>query len=124
MADEKIMIVDEEEDLVELLVWDMKKRGYQAVTAANGEEGLAKARAEKPSLIIFDIKMPKMDGYTFVKNIKKDPALSSIRLIALSAYDMKDMFEIEGVDDYFLKSIRMDALFDSIDHYFSRPPTA
>ena len=117
MAGGKILIVDDEIDFAQLLVFDIKKRGYEVITATNGEEGLAKIRSEKPRLIIFDIKMPKMDGYTFVKHIKKDPELSSIPLIALTSYDMKDMFEIEGVRDYFLKSPKMDSLFDTIARY-------
>ncbi len=114
MAGEKILLIDDETDFIQLLALDIKKKGYQVVTAGNGEEGLEKARSEKPDVIIFDIKMPKMDGYTFVRYIRKDPDLSPIPLIALTSYDMRDVFEMEGVNDYFLKSEKVDVLFEAI----------
>ena len=114
MAGEKILVIDDESDFALLLSIDIKKRGYQVVLAGNGEEGLSKVKTEKPALVIFDIKMPKMDGYTFVKTIKKDPELSKIPLIALTSYQLKDMFEIEGVKDYFMKAAKMEGLFETI----------
>lgn len=119
MAGEKILIVDDEPDFSQLLLFDLKKRGYEIVTALNGEEGLTKVESEKPRLIIFDIKMPKMDGYTFAKQVKRRPEFSGIPMIALSSYDMRDLFEIEGVVDYFVKGTKLDSLFDTVDRYLS-----
>lgn len=126
MTQKRILLVDDEPDLAQLLAYDLKKRGYQVILARDGEEGLAKAQAEKPDLVIFDIKMPKIDGYTFVKSIRKNPSLAGIPLIALTSYDMKDIFEIEGVKDYFLKAPKMDALFSTVARYFEpgEPRTA
>ncbi|MBI4550574.1 MAG: response regulator [Candidatus Omnitrophica bacterium] len=114
MTQKRILLVDDEPDLAQLLAYDLKKRGYAVILARDGEEGLAKAQAEKPDLIIFDIKMPKIDGYTFVKTLRKASALAGTPLIALTSYDMKDMFEIEGVKDYFLKAPKMDGLFEAL----------
>lgn len=120
MAGEKILIVDDEPDLIYLLSFDVKKRGYQVVTASNGEEGLAKALAEKPDLILFDIKMPKMDGFTFVRHLRKNSEMRSIPLVALTSYEpMREMFEIEGVSEYFVKSAAVDGLFEAIARLLS-----
>ena len=56
----KILLVDDDQDFLQLLEFDFKKKGYSVVTASNGEEGLVKAAAENPALIVLDIKMPKM----------------------------------------------------------------
>ena len=72
MAGSKILLIDDDQDFVQLLEYDLKKHGYQVTPASNGEEGLDKLKTDKPELIILDIKMPKMDGYTFVRRVKKD----------------------------------------------------
>lgn len=111
---DKILVVDDEPDFLQLLTFDIQKRGYQVIAASNGEEALAKIKVENPHLIICDIKMPKMDGYTFVRILRKDPSTARIPLIVLSAYDMKDVFEVEGVKHYVVKSSNMAPLFDTI----------
>lgn len=121
MAGKKILIVDDEPDFAQLLVFDMKKRGFDVATAANGEEGLRKIAEIKPDLIVFDIKMPKMDGYSFVKNVKKDPEMKNVPMIALTSFEpMREMFEMEGVNDYFVKSARMEALFTAINKHLGQ----
>jgi len=121
MADEKILIVDDDPDFVQLLEFELKKKGYQTSTAFNGEEGLQKAVSVKPELIILDIKMPKMDGYTFVRRLKKEPDTKEIPLIVLTSYEpMKDMFQLEGVRDYFVKSANMKSLLEAIERNLSK----
>jgi CheY-like chemotaxis protein len=116
MAGEKLLVVDDDQDFAQLLEFDLKKHGYQVATAFNGEEGLEKVDKEKPGLIILDIKMPKMDGYTFVRRIKKNPETKNIPLIVLTSYEpMKDMFQMEGVNDYFVKSVNMEGLIKTIE---------
>ncbi len=111
----KILIVDDDKDFAQLLEFDLKKKGYQTVTAHNGEEGMEKALKEKPDLIILDIKMPKVDGYTFVRRLKKENETKDTPLIVLTSYEpMKDMFQLEGVKNYFVKSANMDGLFSAI----------
>jgi CheY-like chemotaxis protein len=116
MPGKKILLVDDDQDFLQLLEFDLKKHGYAIVTASNGEEGLEKAKSEKPSLIILDIKMPKMDGYTFVRRLKKDDDTKTVPLIVLTSYEpMKDMFQLEGVKDYFVKSADMQGLMKAVD---------
>jgi CheY-like chemotaxis protein len=116
MAGNKILVVDDDRDFAQLLEFDLKKRGYVVALAGNGEEGLEKVKTENPSLIVLDIKMPKMDGYTFVRRLKKDPETKSIPVVVLTSYEpMKDMFQLEGVSDYFVKSANMESLLQTID---------
>lgn len=115
MSGKKILVVDDDADFSQLLQFDLKKNGYEVVAAYNGEEGLEKAASEKPNLIVLDIKMPKMDGYTFVRRLKKDPDMKNTPLIVLTSYEpMKDMFQLEGVNDYFVKSANMEGLLAAI----------
>ncbi len=118
MAGNKVLLVDDDHDFSQLLAFDLKKRGYTVVSAGNGEEGLEKVKTEKPDLIVLDIKMPKMDGYTFVRRLKKDDENKDIPVVVLTSYEpMKDMFQLEGVKDYFVKSVDMQGLIKAIDSY-------
>ena len=75
----KILTVDDEPDVRRLIEIKLKKAGFEVITAADGEEGVEKAKAENPDLILMDVMMPKMDGYTAVEKIKTemDPAAGS-----------------------------------------------
>lgn len=118
MSGNKVLIVDDDFDFSQLLAFDLKKKGYTVVSAGNGEEGLEKVKTEKPDLIVLDIKMPKMDGYTFVRRLKKDDENKDIPVVVLTSYEpMKDMFQLEGVKDYFVKSVDMHELMKVIDSY-------
>lgn len=118
MSGNKVLVVDDDHDFSQLLAFDLKKRGYVVVSAGNGEEGLEKVKSEKPDLIVLDIKMPKMDGYTFVRRLKKDEENKDIPVVVLTSYEpMKDMFQLEGVKDYFVKSVDMHGLMAAIDSY-------
>ena len=118
MAGEKILLVDDDQDFAQLLEFDLRKKGYDVVRAGNGEEGLEKVKTAKPVLIVLDIKMPKMDGYTFVRRLKKEPENKDIPVIVLTSYEpMKDMFQLEGVSDYFVKSANMEGLLKVVEKY-------
>lgn len=116
MAGQKILLVDDDRDFSQLLEFDLKKKGYQVVVALNGEEGLERVQAENPDLIVLDIKMPKMDGYTFVRRLKKDNLAKNTPLIVLTSYEpMKDMFQLEGITEYYVKSVNMEGLLKAIE---------
>jgi len=116
MAAKKILMVEDERDFATLMTFDIEKHGYEVLVAHDGLAGLEKARSEKPDLILFDIKMPGMDGYNFVRQIKKDAELAEIPLIGLSSYNaMQEMVEMEGVTHFFTKTAKMDELFETID---------
>ena len=104
MDGKKILIVDDEQEIVKLIKRRVEADGYQVFTANDGTEALEKAEKENPDLILLDIKMAKMDGYTAFRNLKKNEQTKSIPVIVVSAYDkMKDMFELEGVSDFIVK---------------------
>lgn len=101
----KILTVDDEPDVRRLIQIKLKKAGFEVITAVDGEEGVEKAKAEEPDLILMDVMMPKMDGYTAVKKIKEEmnPAPLVLMLTAKGTED--DVMEglVGGADDYITK---------------------
>jgi CheY-like chemotaxis protein len=80
-----IAIIDDEEDLCQLLKLALVHKGYEAVMAFDGEAGLALVRSRHPSLILLDIKMPRMNGYQLLARIQQDPALAGIPVIVMTS---------------------------------------
>ena len=104
MNKKKILIVDDEPELVNLIRLRLEANGYEVIDASNGEEGLKKVEEERPDIILLDIMMPKKDGYTLMRELKRKEATKSIPIIALTGKPkMKDLFEIEGIKDYIVK---------------------
>jgi two-component system alkaline phosphatase synthesis response regulator PhoP len=81
----KILVIDDDPDLVEATSMILKSRHYDVVAAYGGVEGLEKAKSEKPDLIVLDVMMPDKDGYTLCKELKADPALNAIPVLLLTA---------------------------------------
>lgn len=106
MAKENILIVDDEEDVLELVRYNLDKEGYRIDTAATGEEALTKARTKLPALIILDLMLPGIDGLEVCKKIKNDAKTQSIPIIMLTAKgeetDIVTGLEL-GADDYMTK---------------------
>ena len=104
MPKKKILIVDDEIELVDLVKIRLEARGYDVVTANSGLEGLSKAAREQPDLIILDIAMAEVDGYSTLQKIRCDETLKETPVIMLTAYaQMKSLFEMEGISDYIVK---------------------
>ena len=80
----KILVVDDEPDMVEMIKTALEGAAHQVITAFNGQEGLNKARKEKPDAIVLDIMMPVKDGFVTCKEIKDDPALKNIPVLILT----------------------------------------
>ena len=85
----KILIVDDDKDFVEATTMVLESKPYEVVVAYNGDDGLAKARKEKPDLIILDIIMPVKDGFKAAEQLKKDPDLKKIPVIMLTSFSEK-----------------------------------
>ena len=81
----KILIADDEQNIVISLEFLMKREGYQVSIAADGEEAVARIRAEKPDLVLLDVMMPKKRGFEVCQEVKADPALQSVRILMLTA---------------------------------------
>lgn len=82
----KILLIDDDADFVEATTIVLESKPYEVIVASEGEEGLRKARGEKPDLIILDIIMPVKDGFTAAEEFKKDPELGKIPIIMLTSY--------------------------------------
>jgi len=116
-ADYKILLVDDEEDIIEFLSYNLKKEGFEVLAAFNGEEAVKIAKKEQPHLILMDIMMPKMDGMTAVEQIRKIPALDNTFIMFLTArsedYSQIAGFEV-GADDYVTKPVKPKILIKRI----------
>ena len=119
MSKKKILVIDDELELVDMLKIRLEANNYEVVAAVDGEEGMEKAKSEKPDLIILDIMMPKKDGYTFIKEMRTEQGIKSTPVIILTAKEkMKDLFAIEGVKDYIVKPFESAELLEKIAGYF------
>ena len=106
MAKEKILVVDDEEDIVELVRYNLSREGYQTLIAETGEKALRLARTEKPDLIVLDLMLPGMDGLEVTRAIKGDAELRRIPIVMLTAKDGEPdiVAGLElGADDYIVK---------------------
>ncbi len=106
MAKENILIVDDEEDVLELLRYNLEKNGYRIEAAVSGEEAITKARAKLPDLIILDLMLPGIDGLEVCKKLKGDTKTENIPVIMLTAKgeesDIITGLEL-GAEDYITK---------------------
>ncbi|MEY7999542.1 response regulator transcription factor [Clostridium sp. Mt-5] len=107
MSQKKILIVDDEEHICELIGFNLKKNGYKAIVAGDGLNGLKIAKEEKPDLILLDVMLPELDGYEVCKEIRRDSgAISSTPIIMITArgeeFDRVLGLEL-GADDYITK---------------------
>jgi two-component system alkaline phosphatase synthesis response regulator PhoP len=106
MAKEKILVVDDEEDILELVRYNLSREGYRVTGSLTGEDALRKVRSDTFDLIILDLMLPGMDGLAFTKTVKNDSRLRSIPIIMLTAKgeeaDIVTGLEL-GADDYITK---------------------
>ena len=113
----KILLVDDEQDILEIVGYNLTQEGYQVSTATNGREAVAKAKKELPHLIIIDVMMPEMDGMEAVENIRKVPELSNVIITFLTArsedYSQVAGFDA-GADDYIAKPIKPKLLVSKV----------
>ncbi|NJC25376.1 response regulator transcription factor [Neolewinella antarctica] len=117
MSAAKILLVDDEPDILEILEYNLKREGYEVSTAANGAEGLKKADEVKPDLIILDIMMPVMDGVEVCRQLRAKPDFKNTIITFLTARE-EDYSQIaaldNGGDDYITKPIRPRVLVSRI----------
>jgi DNA-binding response OmpR family regulator len=117
MAKGKILVVDDEVNITQILEFSIGAEGYEVITAANGEEAIDKARREQPDLIILDVMMPKIDGYEACRILKANPLTKSIPVVLLTAkgrdIDKRLGYEV-GATDYIIKPFSPHKLVDRI----------
>jgi len=102
----RILVVEDQEDLRGVLRTLLTGSGYEMLEAADGETGVARAKSDRPDLILMDIQMPVLDGYEATRRIKADPDLKGIPVIAVSSFAMKgdeEKARAAGCDHYVTK---------------------
>ncbi len=113
----KILLVDDELDILEIVGYNLSQEGYQIITATNGKEAIAKAKKEIPQLIIMDVMMPEMDGMEACEKIRDMPELSNVIITFLTArsedYSQVVGFDA-GADDYITKPIKPKLLVSKV----------
>lgn len=123
MDKHKILIVDDEEDIVQMLEYNLKNEGYEVLSARDGEAAVKIARKEQPDLIILDIMMPKMDGVEACRRIREQPECKNSYIIFLTARaeEFSELAGFEaGGDDYIVKPIKPRVLLSRIKAIFRR----
>jgi DNA-binding response OmpR family regulator len=113
----KVLLVDDEPDLVSTVEYRLKFANCSVVTAANGQEGLERAAAEKPDIILLDTNMPGMNGHEMLDRLRADPALKHIPVIMLTARcESQDIAaaSARGISDYVTKPFDFTQLMDKI----------
>jgi two-component system response regulator VicR len=124
MANEKILCIEDEPQMIDLIRLILETGGYQVVAAQGGEEGLEMMRSEQPDLILLDIMMPEMDGGDVYHRMQQEPALIQIPVIVVTAkaapIDKVLWMNVAQVDDYVTKPFGPDDLLTSVERVLAR----
>jgi len=122
VKNQTILLVEDTEAVVMVIQDYLENHGYRVVTAKNGFEGIAKAKEEKPDLILMDVMMPEMDGLEATKRIRSEPGLDSVPIIALTALAMtgdRERCLAAGMNDYISKPVKLNELLGATELYLS-----
>lgn len=118
----KILIIEDHADMRELLTWQVKLMGFAAIAAKNGREGVEKAVAEKPNLVLVDIMMPEMDGWEVARELRAKPDTKDIPILAATALfrdsDLKTCLEA-GCDGFIVKPFTFQELQVKLREFIS-----
>ena len=106
----KILVIDDEQDIREIIKISLTDSGFQVLEAADGKTAIELARKEKPDLITLDIMMPGIDGFQVAKIIKQDPAIADIPIIILSVLNQDKNKYVQGIVDYISKPFKPEEL--------------
>jgi CheY-like chemotaxis protein len=118
----KILVVEDNEMNRDMLTRRLARRGFETAVAVDGDEGLARARSERPDLILMDMSLPALDGWEATRRLKAAPETRSIPVIALTAHAMADDRERAldaGCDDYDTKPVEFAGLLEKIEALLS-----
>ena len=124
----KILMVDDDADFVESTKTILESKPYEVIVANNGDEGLRRAREDKPDLILLDVIMPVKDGFTAAEQLKKDPQLSKIPTLMLTAFAEKGLETSIPVsrglnletEDYIEKPVSPEELLARVEKHLKR----
>ena len=116
----KILIVDDETDIIEILQFVLEAEGYECITATDGEEGLKLAKEASPDLIILDVMMPKINGYKISRLLKYDSKYKNIPILMITARSQEEdrvIGEETGADEYITKHFKVDYVVEKVKNY-------
>jgi DNA-binding response OmpR family regulator len=119
----KILVVDDEDDILNFLELVLSEKGYDVVTASGGQEALTRAQLERPDLVLLDIMMPQMDGWEVLKLLRVDEETAEIPVAMLSARtEARDRVQglQEGAVDYICKPFSLSELLTKIEAIFAQ----
>ena len=123
----RILLIDDEADILEFVKYNLSRDGYEVYTASNGAEGLQVALKVKPHLILLDMMMPVLDGIETCKAIRRSPVLKNVMVVYLSAVGTEEI-QLQGydagADDYINKPIKMNILRSRVQAILKRIPSA
>ena len=120
----KILYIEDNADNIYMLTRRLKKKGFDIIIAGDGQEGIDKAIEESPDLILMDLSLPTMDGWTATAKIKEIEAVKNIPVIALSAHAMpehRDRALKAGCSDYDTKPVDIKRLLEKISNFIAIP---
>jgi two-component system alkaline phosphatase synthesis response regulator PhoP len=123
MGQKKILVVDDEADLVETVRFPLEMEGFNVLVSYNGEDALNQARKEHPDLILLDLMLPKLDGYKVCRLLKFDERYKDIPILMLTAKTQekdKLLGKETGADEYITKPFDIDELMKKVKAYLSK----
>jgi DNA-binding response OmpR family regulator len=123
MEKKKILVVDDEVDLVKTVQFSLELEGYKVLVSHNGEDALTQARKENPDLILLDIMLPKLDGYKVCRLLKFDDQYKHIPILMMTAKTQekdKLMGKETGADEYITKPFDIQELTEKIKSYLNK----
>jgi CheY-like chemotaxis protein len=120
----RILLVEDNETNRNLLVRRLSKRGFAVTIATNGIEGVEKAKADRPDLVLMDLSLPEIDGWEAMRRLRADPGSATLRIIALTAHAMAEdrrKATEAGCDDFDTKPVDIERLITKMTALLARP---
>lgn len=114
----RVLYIEDNEQNMYLVTFLLEKHGYTVLSATDGQEGIDKAAAEKPDLILLDIQLPRMDGHTVARHLRSNPELSAIPIVAVTSYAMagdREKALAAGCNGYIEKPINPDTFIQQVE---------
>ena len=116
----KILIIEDNERNLYLLTFILEKRGYEVIQARDGHEGIELANRVTPALILLDIQLPVIDGYAVARELRSNPALTDVPIVAVTSYAMvgdREQIMAAGCQGYIEKPINPDTFIDEVEQH-------
>lgn len=119
----RVLYIEDNEQNLYLVTFILEKHGYEVHAARDGQEGIDKAAAVRPDLILLDIQLPRMDGYKVARQLRTNPVLAAIPIVAVTSYAMagdRDKALAAGCNGYIEKPINPDTFMQQIEQHLTQ----